>query len=224
MPLQPIELVSFKICPFVQRSVITLRKKNIEFKTTYIDLADKPDWFLKLSPLGKVPIVKYGSEVLFESAVINEFLDEITPNPIMPTDPLRKAQDRGWIEYSSTLLGDQYAMYVAKTTEDFEKAAQTLSDRLRGIEEAVALQGYFAGDRFSLVDCALAPLFTRFDIISRRYDRDFLRDLPRLSALSTKLLAHDFVQESVVSDFDDIFVGYLKRSACFLEKAQNPSQ
>ncbi len=79
---QPIELISFNLCPFVQRSVITLNKKGIDYKITYIDLADKPDWFLALSPLGKVPVLKHGDEVLFESAVINEYLDEITPQQI----------------------------------------------------------------------------------------------------------------------------------------------
>lgn len=71
MSLPAIELISFKTCPFVQRSVITLKEKGIDFKTTYIDLAEKPAWFLAISPLGKVPVLKIGDEVLFESAVIN---------------------------------------------------------------------------------------------------------------------------------------------------------
>ena len=111
---KPIELISFNLCPFVQRSVITLLKKGVDFKITYIDLADKPDWFLKISPLGKVPVLRYGDEVLFESAVINEFLDEITPGSLLPSLPLEKAKQRAWVEFSSGALVDQYLMSVAK--------------------------------------------------------------------------------------------------------------
>ena len=67
-----IELISFDLCPFVQRSVITLLEKDIPFKRTNIDLANKPDWFLQISPLGKVPVLKIDGNILFESAVINE--------------------------------------------------------------------------------------------------------------------------------------------------------
>ena len=62
--METIELISFKICPFVQRSAITLLKKGVDFKITYVDLQNKPDWFLAISPLGKVPVVKYGEDVL----------------------------------------------------------------------------------------------------------------------------------------------------------------
>ena len=53
-----LHLISFKTCPFVQRAVITLKHKNIDFEITYIDLADPPDWFLEMSPLNKVPVLK----------------------------------------------------------------------------------------------------------------------------------------------------------------------
>ena len=80
----PLQLISFKTCPFVQRAVITLKHKNIDFDITYIDLAEPPDWFLELSPLQKVPVLKVDDEVLFESAVINEYLDEITGGDLQP--------------------------------------------------------------------------------------------------------------------------------------------
>ncbi len=60
-----LHLISFKTCPFVQRAVITLKHKNIDFDITYIDLADPPDWFLEISPLEKVPVLKVDDEILF---------------------------------------------------------------------------------------------------------------------------------------------------------------
>ena len=98
-----IELISFDLCPFVQRSVITLLEKNIPFKRTNIDLANKPDWFLQISPLGKVPVLRINGNILFESAVINEYLDEITPPSMHPQDSLQKAVNRAWIEFGSEL-------------------------------------------------------------------------------------------------------------------------
>ena len=69
-------LISFDICPFVQRSVITLEEKGVEYEIKYIELENKPDWFLAISPFGKVPVLQANDTVIFESAVINEYLDE----------------------------------------------------------------------------------------------------------------------------------------------------
>ena len=91
---QPI-LISFKLCPFVQRAVITLLHKKIDFTIEYINLQKKPDWFLEISPLGKVPLLRVKDHVLFESAVINEYLDEAHGDPMLPKDPLEKAASLG---------------------------------------------------------------------------------------------------------------------------------
>ncbi|TQV86357.1 glutathione S-transferase family protein [Aliikangiella coralliicola] len=216
MSLQPIELISFKTCPFVQRSVITLLKKNIEFKITYIDLANKPDWFLEISPLGKVPVVKYGDNILFESAVINEFLDEITPDRLMPEDPLQKAKDRAWIEYISQVLVNQFVMSVADNQSDFEKHSTSLTEKLQRLETIISDDAYFNGANFSLVDTALAPLFTRFDIMANTFQKNFLADFPKLAALGKRLTRFDFVKKSVVDNFEEVYVDYLKGKNSYL--------
>jgi len=211
MSQQSIELISFNLCPFVQRSVITLLQKGIDFKITYIDLMDKPDWFLKISPLGKVPVVRYGDEVLFESAIINEFLDEVTPEPLMPSDPLAKAKDRAWIEYSSQVLMDQYRLSISKSETELQDNTEVLNVKLDRLEKKISNTGYFNGSDLSLVDTALAPLFTRFEAIKQSYDRDYLVQYPKLSALGERLLALESVKKSVVSDFADIYVEYNRK-------------
>src|SRR5688572_11309954 len=93
---EKIELISYKLCPFVQRSVILLKEKNIDFDIKYLEadeLKNKPEWFLKISPLGKVPVIKIDDRVLFESAIINEYLDETNPPYFQPSDPFIKAQN-----------------------------------------------------------------------------------------------------------------------------------
>src|SRR5207237_8146465 len=76
-------LISHKLCPYVQRAVIALTEKGVPFERIDIDLANKPDWFLKISPLGKVPVFVVahdGGEVaLFESNVICEYIEHTFP-------------------------------------------------------------------------------------------------------------------------------------------------
>ena len=110
--MQKLTLISHHLCPYVQRAAISLFEKGVPFERVYIDLANKPDWFLEISPLGKVPVLKVehevGSEsVIFESAVILEYLDETLPNP------LERARHRGWIEYGSAILNRIARFYSA---------------------------------------------------------------------------------------------------------------
>ena len=71
-----LKLISHKLCPYVQRAVIALTEKGVPFERIDIDLANKPDWFLKISPLGKTPVLVVGDHAIFESAVILEYLEE----------------------------------------------------------------------------------------------------------------------------------------------------
>lgn len=209
MATQRIELISFNLCPFVQRSVITLLKKSIDFKITYIDLAIKPDWFLKLSPLGKVPVLCYGNEVLFESAVINEFLDEITPDSMMPADPLQKAKARGWIEFTSQLIANQFRLSVADNIVDYQKQREALFDKLARLEQEISEESFFNGENFSLIDSALAPVFTRFQVYERQFQKNLLNDFPKVQALANRYLAIKFVQDSVIENFEQVYADYL---------------
>src|ERR1700716_4669276 len=94
----PLKLISHKLCPYVQRAVIALTEKGVAFERIDIDLANKPDWFLKISPLGKTPVLQVSDTAIFESAVILEYLEETQPKPLHPGEPLKGAEHRAWIE------------------------------------------------------------------------------------------------------------------------------
>ncbi|MCO7225642.1 glutathione S-transferase family protein [Pleionea sp. CnH1-48] len=213
--MKTLELISFELCPFVQRSVITLLKKDVDFKITYIDLANKPDWFLALSPLGKVPVLRVDDDVLFESAVINEYLDEITPGSLLPQEALPKAKARAWIEYSSQQLMNQYQLTMAKTEADFKEKSNNVSVGLQRLE-AVIQGSYFNGDDFSLVDSALAPLLMRYSILERQLGHRFIERGSKLEALSHNLLEQHYVKQSVVGDFKQKLLTYLDRNQSYL--------
>ncbi len=207
-----LELISFKLCPFVQRAVIALKEKEAAFDITYIDLMDPPEWFKEISPLGKVPLLKVDGEVLFESAVISEYIDETTEGILHPQDPLQRARHRGWIEFASSCLEVIYTINTTESEETYDESLQTMRERLARIEEtAVDESGpLFSGEAFSLVDAAFAPLFMRLDLLRKLVDFDALQGLPKVAAWSEALLQRSSVQQSVVEEFPMMFRGMLK--------------
>lgn len=209
------QLVSFKLCPFVQRSVITLIEKGVDFDVTYIDLAEPPDWFLAISPFGKVPVLQVGDTVLFESAVINEYLDEIHPPSLHPADPLRKAHNRAWIEFGSTLIVDQYQMMTAADDDAFDTHRRTVVKKLAQFETLLGEGPYFNGASFSLVDAALAPLFLRFEVLNGWHGLDVYDGLAKVPAWHRALLGRPSTRQSVTADFDDLLREYIREHGAY---------
>lgn len=201
------QLISFVICPYVQRSVITLKEKQVPFEITYIDLDHPPEWFPAISPMGQVPVLRVDRDrVLFESAVINEYLDETNPPPLHPQDPWRRAHNRAWIEFGSNLIGRQYQMLVAPDESSFTLERDGLLADLRYVERQLDEGPFFNGAAFSLVDTAYAPLFMRLNLIERRYPQGLFAQTPKVGAWCDALLARPTVRKSVVADFENRFV------------------
>jgi glutathione S-transferase len=211
-----IELISFKLCPFVQRSVITLLEKNIDFDITYIELSNKPDWFLKISPFGKVPVLKINDSVLFESSVINEYLDEITPPSIHPKDPLKKAINRAWIEFGSNLTSLSYYISIAKDEDEYNKRRDEIIKNFVQLEDILNNSNFFNNDDFSLIDSSYAPFFMRLFYIEKLKNSNILADFPKIKNWSENLLSRDSVKKSVVEDFEDIYNDYLLKNNSFI--------
>lgn len=214
------ELVSFNLCPYVQRSVITLLHKKVPYDITYIELSNPPQWFNDISPLGKVPLMKVGDNVLFESAVINEYVDETTGEPLMPTDPISRAHNRAWIEFGSNLIGIQYRLTAAREQAvveeilpEYQKQIGILENELNRTERDGP---YFNGKSFSLVDTSYAPLFTREKILSKAmplYNQD---DYPTYSAWANALVDLPEVTQSVIDEFYGEFVRVFSENGSFL--------
>ncbi len=133
-----LRLISHKLCPYVQRAVIALTEKSVAFERIDIDLANKPDWFVAISPLGKTPVLQVGDHAIFESAVILEYLEETQPSPLHPADPLRRAEHRAWIEFGSAVLNDIAGFYAAPDEATFKAKTSQLEQRLARLEPRVA--------------------------------------------------------------------------------------
>jgi glutathione S-transferase len=196
-------LVSHHLCPYVQRAAIALTEKGIAFDRIYVDLANKPDWFKALSPLGKTPVLKVNETAIFESAVILEYLEDTQANPLHPIDPLRRAEHRSLIEFGSAILSDIWSLYSAPDAAAFEAKRKQLAERFAWLEPRIVAEPWFDGADFSLVDAAFAPVFRYFDAFDRIRDFAILADLERIARWRKSLAARPSVEAAVAPDFDE---------------------
>jgi glutathione S-transferase len=208
--IEKLRLISHALCPYVQRAVIALTEKGVPFERIDIDLANKPDWFKAISPLGKVPVLRVGDASIFESAVIVEYLEETTPHPLHRATALARAEHRGWIEFASALLSD---LYVYETTADataFAAKQAQLRTRFAQVEARLQNGPYFDGDAFSLVDAAFAPVFRYFDLFDRIRDHRILDDLPKVARWRAALAARVSVKNAVKPDYQERLGAFIK--------------
>lgn len=173
-----LHLISHHLCPYVQRAVIVLTEKGIPHKRTYIDLAAKPDWFVTISPLGRVPVLMAGDAVVFESQVIAEYLDETTQGSLHPSDPLEKARHRSWIEFGSETLNAIGAFYNAKNAAAFAETREALQSNFTRIDREIK-GPYFDGKRFQMIDGVWGTIFRYLDVFDQIQDFGLLNKLDK---------------------------------------------
>ncbi|NRR29657.1 glutathione S-transferase family protein [Oxalobacteraceae bacterium] len=193
-----LELVSHPLCPYVQRAAIALAEKGVPFTRTSVDLAARPDWFTRLSPLGKVPLLIVDDEVLFESAVICDYLDETIAPRLHPEDPLARARHRAWIEYGSAILNAIGNFYNAA---ERAPARLALREKFARLEPELGEGPWFAGASFCMVDAAFGPIFRYFDVFDQIADFGILTGLPRLQAWRAALATRPSVRAAVGPDY-----------------------
>ena len=196
-------LVSHELCPYVQRAAIALDEKGVAFERINIDLANKPDWFRAISPLGKVPLLKVGDTVIFESVVILEYLEETQQGPLHPADPLQRAEHRSWIEFGSTILNDIWAFYTAADEAALQAKTRTLTEKFERLEHRLGDGHYFDGARFSLVDAVFGPVFRYFDAFDRIADFGILADKPKVAAWRRALAQRPSITRAVRADYPE---------------------
>lgn len=200
-------LVSHHLCPYVQRAAISLAEKRVPFERIYVDLGNKPGWFETISPLGKVPVlvVEDGRKenVIFESAVILEFLEDTQPHPLHPEDPVERARHRAWIEYGSAILAAIWRFYSANQESELAAQAAELSAMFDRVQAELAQGHWFGGDRFGLVDAVYGPIFRYFDAFDRIGQFGILEDKPRLAAWRARLAKRPSVRGAVSRDYPD---------------------
>jgi glutathione S-transferase len=185
--MSDLELFSMPVCPFAHRVRLVLAEKSIAYRLTEIDPRNKPQAFLKLSPLGKVPALRHGEQGICESAIINEYLDETFPEPsLLPCDPKGRAHARFWIEFAnSRLYATTASLLYGPHRHNTAPALEQLAATLKIIEtEALAKRSvdgpFWLGPELSLVDLSFHPWFEQLAVLEQFRDFRMPSDLVRL--------------------------------------------
>ncbi|MBF0444812.1 MAG: glutathione S-transferase family protein [Magnetococcales bacterium] len=202
-----LDLIYFKACPFAQRTLIALGHLGLEFSKTLINPMDKPSWMFAVSPSGQVPLLKVDEqEVLFDSSVICEYLNDTAQGNLLLGDALQRAKQRCLVEFGGECQMAFAGLLAAPNEEKFNQVKTGLLKKLAWLEAQVDENGpLFAGSQLSMVDIAFAPLFLRLQHLQKVVPIFTDNDLPKISRWSMAVLEQKAVQESVEGDFSMIF-------------------
>jgi glutathione S-transferase len=209
MPI--LEIISSQSCPYAQRTRMALLEKGIDAKLTVIDLDNKPGWFFKISPYAKVPVIRHGETVVFESAIINEYLEEVYPeHPLMPRDPATRAVARTWIDFANVrLVPHFYKCLLAQDSDGQMLHKRKILEALEFMEfeglRKVSDGSFWLGKDLSLVDLTFCPHLSRFPALSEYRGLEIPNEYNHLkewlglmkerpSVKKTSLNAEDYIQ------------------------------
>lgn len=209
-------LVSHVLCPYVQRAVIVLTEKGVPFERTDVDLGNKPDWFRRISPLGKTPVLVVDGAPIFESAVICDYLDETLSPRLHPDAPLERARHRAWVEFASALLNAVWGFYTAADETALAATTRDIRARFEQLEDTLGAGPYFDGAHFSIVDAAFGPVFRYFDVFEQIDDFGFFAGLSKVTAWRQRLAERPSVRAAVRADYPQLLMDFLLKRGSML--------
>lgn len=211
------KVISFKICPFVQRVTALLEAKELAYDIAYISLSDKPQWFLDISPNGQVPVLITDSgRALFESDAIVEYLEEAYPAPRPQVTPEARATHRAWSYLAAKNYLVQCSAQRSPSADILAERTAKLGTAFDRMEMQLSDGGSFGGAEIGRVEIAWLPLLHRARIIERRTGYDFIGDRPNLKAWQARILATGLAEKSVAADFEDAFAAFYLSDQTFL--------
>jgi glutathione S-transferase len=188
-----------------------LLEKGVPHGVRFIDLANKPAWFLAVSPMGRVPVLLVDGRPVFESMIINELIEELHPEPtLLPGSPIDRAEARSWIVFANdAVMPPSFQAMVAlaggSAGDALAKPLAAVEDALGKLEAQVARGGgpWFGGKAFTLVDAAYAPFLRRWRAAEGWRDpaAGTLARFPAVSAWADALLERPSVRDATPADF-----------------------
>jgi RNA polymerase-associated protein len=161
-------LYSGTTCPFSHRSRFVLFEKGMDFEIRDVDLYNKPEDIAVMNPYAQVPILVERDLILYESNIINEYIDERFPHPqLMPGDPVDRARVRLFLlNFEKELfvhVSTLEARNIKSNEKAIEKAKQQITDRLTQLSPVFLKNKFMMGDTFSMLDVVIAPLLWRLN-------------------------------------------------------------
>lgn len=205
-----LKIISFKICPFVQRVTAALKAKNVPYEIEYINLKDKPQWFLDISPNGQVPVlITESSTALFESDAIIEYIEDEFGGIEGYVSNEQRAIDRAWSYLGTKHYLAQCGTMSSKDEETFKQKSAKLISVFSKVEQQLSNENkFFKSNNLSNVDIAWLPLLHRADIVKKHTGFDFLCGLPKMQAWQNALLESGVAENTTSDDFEELFTDF----------------
>jgi len=217
-----IKIVSFKICPFVQRVTAMLEAKQVPYDIEYIDLKNKPGWFLDISPTGQVPVLITASgQPLFESDAIVEYIDETTAPLQEDLTPEQRATNRAWSYQASKHYLVQCSTMQSADKGVLDERITKLSKSFEKVERQLGQGPYFSGESMGNVDIAWLPLLHRAALVEDHSGYDMLAGYPKVKAWQKALLNSGIPAKSVPEDFQQKFSDFYLADRTWLGRGAN---
>ncbi|WP_461538240.1 glutathione S-transferase family protein [Spongorhabdus nitratireducens] len=218
-----LKVISFKICPFVQRITAILEAKQIPYEVEYISLSDKPQWFLDISPNGQVPVlVTENGTALFESDAIAEYLDEVYPALQPGLSFEQKALNRAWSYLGSKQYLVQCSAQRSQDIATLNERAEKLATAFAKVEKVLGDTRFFSGDIPGMVDLAWLPVLHRAYIVKEKTGFDFLAGFPKVQSWQSALIATGLAEKTVSEDFMAKFSQFYLSEATALGAGLSP--
>ncbi len=208
-------LFELEISPACARVFIVLDHKGVDHEVVPIDITQKerPEEFKKVSPYGKVPVWQEDGLVIFESTVINEYIEETHPEPpMLPSEPAQRAYARQWIKYADSQLQERDAQFthVLRDIDAKQKMCRELLEMVPMLEDELKGKSskYFLGDDLSLVDATMAPTLRFLPVWSAIIGDKIWPTCKAAQGYLERLSEHPSVQKRAFAPPIDVFEGF----------------
>jgi glutathione S-transferase len=149
---------------------MVLHEKGIDFEVNEVDLSNKSEEFLSVSPYGKVPVLRVNGTSLYESNIVNEYLDEVYDSPkLMPENPEERASVRSWMAFADdyffpSVYRVRMGLQRGYSEDEIQEAKERLYDALSRLERQLESREYLVGE-YTLADIAHAGNFQRLRVL-----------------------------------------------------------
>ncbi len=212
------ELFTAKTCPYAHRTRLALLEKGLDCEHVEVDFKAKPARFLAVSPYGKVPALSHDGNTIYESLIINEYLDETFPNPpLMPKDPVLRAKVRIWAHFCDNYyVTDTSSLVRTRDPAERRELVAKVHGHMRfmeheGLAKLSAHGPYWLGEKVSLLDLAWYPFFERLPALRHYRGLWIPEDCPRLTAWLEAMAARETVRK-IANDADFYIASYAARA------------
>lgn len=214
---EKIKLITSKFSPYCHRVEMVMIEKKIPYEKQEVDLANRPNWFVKDAPLGKVPLLYVGEKTLFESIVICEYLEEsFVEIPLHPKDTYSKAWHRAWIEFSNIILSAVFGLMFAQNKEQFNSKKAEATAKLALLEQNLKAAPFFDGEKFMLIDACMASSLKPLVFLDNKFALQLLAANPKVTAYSKILFERPSLETSLPKNYEELFASFLERKKSYL--------